>query len=82
MPAQIAVIITPADLQKMIDEAVAKRTAEIRAAFETTNKLPARMTVKAAAAHLGIDASTFHRKYSHLKQREGNSVFVLGRDLG
>lgn len=81
MSAQIAIIISQADLQKMIDEAVEKKTASIAAAFDRGKDLPERVTVRKAAVYLGVSESTFHRKHSHLKQHEGNSVFVLGRDL-
>ena len=81
MSAQIAVILSQSDLQRMIDTAVELKAAEIRAAYEATRELPERVNVRRAAEIMGISETTFHRKFNHLKQYEGGSVFVLGKDL-
>lgn len=81
MSAQIAVIISQADLQKMIDQKVEAKFNELQKSFTIERDLPVRMSCKEAAAHLNISESTFHRHHSHLKQYEGRTVFVLAKDL-
>lgn len=78
---QVAIIITPSDLQKMVAEEVAKQTAQIRAAFEAKRVLPARMSIRDAAKYMGVSESTFHRNHAYLKRYDGGSVYVAGADL-
>ena len=81
MSAQIAVIISQADLQKMIDQKVEAKFNELQKSLTIERDLPVRMSCKRAAKELGISVSSFNRNFPHLKQYEGNTVFVLAKDL-
>lgn len=74
----IAIILTPAELQAMVREEVARQIAENLKAAET---MPLRMSCAEAARALGVCSSTFHSKYKHLKRYDGNSAYVLRDDL-
>ena len=70
-----------ADLQKMIDQKVEAKFDELQKSLTIERDLPVRMSCKRAAKELGISVSSFNRNFSYLKQYEGNTVFVLAKDL-
>ena len=81
MSAQIAVIMSQAEFEKVIKEEVYRQLEGLKRSLTIERDLPVRMSCKEAASHLNISESTFHRHHSHLKQYEGNTVFVLAKDL-
>ncbi len=81
MSAQIAVILSQAEFEKVIKEEVYRQLEGLKRSLTIERDLPVRMSCKEAAAHLNISESTFHRHHSHLKQYEGRTVFVLAKDL-
>ena len=74
---QVAIILTPDELQSIVRDEVKRQIESVQAA----QALPLRMNCKEAAKRLGVSDSTFHSRYSHLKRYDGNVVFVLGSDL-
>lgn len=80
MRTQLAVIITPEQLDELVEKRVCEKFNNLKA--ELTRLLPAReYSCKEAAEILGVSESTFHAKFSHLKTRKGNRVFVKAGDL-
>jgi len=77
----IAIIMTEADLNRLIEAAVKKHVSAFTASIETRKELPLRLKVTEAAKLLGISVATFNRKYKHLKKAEGGSVYVLAADV-
>jgi len=81
MSAQIAVIMSHAEFEKVIKEEVYRQLEGLKRSLTIERDLPVRMSCKRAAKELGISVSSFNRNFPHLKRYEGNTVFVLAKDL-
>lgn len=80
MRPQLAVIITPEQLDELVEQRVCEAINKLK--MDIAQHIPAReYTCKEAAEILGVSESTFHAKFSHLKTRKGNRVFVKAGDL-
>lgn len=80
MRTQLAVILTPEQLDELVEKRVMLAVEKILP--QLTRHIPAReYTCKEAAEILGVSESTFHAKFSHLETRKGNRVFVKAGDL-
>ena len=83
----IAIIMTEAELERRIQEALDKKFAALSDRLETEKALPIELSCKEAAAVLGVSATTFLlrcrsvQKYSVLKRQRGGRVYVLSNDL-
>lgn len=80
MRTQLAVIITPEQLDELVEQRVCEAINKLK--YDLARHIPAReYSCKEAAEILGVSESTFHAKFSQLKTRKGNRVFVKAGDL-